>query len=542
MNRNANSSSAKSNLFNTLIVMASTFLSRILGFVRNAVIAAIFSDKGPADPINFVFMIPNTFRKVTAEGGLSTAFIPVISKTLEEEKDKKRADILAQNILGLQALILIPLIGISMIFSEQIIRFIYHPEGPAAAEQILQAIELFRFFIWYLLLISMAALMMGVLNSENKFFIPAMTPNLFSVMVISALLLLTESLWIHAMSVGILIGGMAQIVFQYPQYRSLGYHFRFRLDFNNKDFQKVLSKWLPSIGIALAFILAQFISSIIAATIEDGSITAMQNALLFYNLPRGLFSISIATVFFPKMARFRAKGDLDNLSHTYFQGLGLLSAFMIPSAVALFFLGNDVIATVLLRGAFSPEGVLRANSLLTYYALGLFSLGAFNFIQRFFFSLGKYKTPFAIASITMVVDVVLSLILTGILDLGFKDIILKWNLGASALAISNSIAFTIGFLAALILTIPHIDFKNLGDFLITFLKVLLACIPLGLGLFFYREWRGDAWQNGASLENILHLIGVGVFGMGLVFGLYLLMRVDVLSILRRKDSNENEEK
>jgi putative peptidoglycan lipid II flippase len=366
---------ARSNLFNTLVVMGSTFLSRILGFVRNAVIAAIFSDKGAADPINFVFIIPNTFRKVTAEGGLSTAFIPVFSKTLEEEKDKTRANALAQNILGLQALILIPLIGLSLIFAEEIITAIYNPVGPGAAVQITQAIELFRYFIWYLLLVSLAALMMGVLNSENKFLIPAMTPNLFSIMVISALLLLTDSLWIHAMSVGILLGGVAQIVFQFPQYRSLGFHFRFRLDFKNKDFQRVLVKWVPSIGIALAFIVAQIISSSIASTIEDGSVTAMQNALLFYNLPRGLFSISIATVFFPKMARFRARGDMNNLSHTYFQGLGLLSAFMIPSAVALFFLGNDVIATVLLRGAFSPEGVLRANSLLTFYSLGLFSLG-----------------------------------------------------------------------------------------------------------------------------------------------------------------------
>jgi len=515
---------SKKNLVDTFIVMGSTLLSRILGFVKNKVIAMYFGGGAVADALHFVFIIPNTFRKITAEGGLSTAFIPVLTNAIERDKTLSRSHQLASNIIGFLLITLLPLITVSVIFAQPIMEIIY--DNP---ENLPLATDLFRWFIWYLFFISISALMMGVLNSHGKFLISALTPILFSLMIIFALVFFTSSFYVHAMSLGILAGGLAQIFFQWPLFRRMGYRLFPSFRFNNADFKQVLVKWAPSVGIALSLIVAQIWTSSIATGLGAGRVAAIQNSLLFYHVPLGLFGVSITTVFFPRMSRFRAMEDHRAVSRTFFQGLGFLAVLLIPSSVALFFLGRELISVLLLGGEFTLEDVRRTHSVLQFYVLGLYGIGSFSFIQRFFFSIGKYKTPMMIALFTGALDISLSLWLS------------KTSLEVQGLAISNSISFTAAFIVSLLLTLPYIDFGAIPRYLFTLLKVVLGAGVLGVGLFMYQLLRNDAWVSGPTIENMLFLTGAIVLGAFLVLGIYYLMRIDVLSILlkRKKDIEEH---
>ena len=198
-------SGIKKSTISTFIVMGSTFLSRILGFLRTAVISSIFGASGTADVINLTFAIPNNLRKLMAEGALSAAFIPVLSETIE--KDKKNRTNLTQkvfsNLIGFQLIIIVPISIVAIIFAEPLITNILTQFDNQ--EQIELSVSLFRYFINYLLFISLSAVIMGLLNSLNYFFIPAVTPILFSISVLSSIILLHRIIGVYSMAVGVII-------------------------------------------------------------------------------------------------------------------------------------------------------------------------------------------------------------------------------------------------------------------------------------------------------------------------------------------------
>ena len=207
--------------------MACTFLSRILGFVRIALISALFGATGEADVLNTVFTIPNNLRKLLAEGALSSAFIPVLSSVLVKEKDQTVSKILVRNVLTFQLCILIPFSILCVVFADPLIRYVLVEfDDPALIDL---SVRIFRWFIHYLLLISISAVLMAVLNSHNSFVIPAITPILFSIAVITSVVMLYKSMGIFSMVVGVLGGGLLQILFQFP-FRHTGKDFaRFML-------------------------------------------------------------------------------------------------------------------------------------------------------------------------------------------------------------------------------------------------------------------------------------------------------------------------
>ena len=177
--------SLRQSTLSTLVVMGTTFLSRILGFLRVAVIGAVFGGSGQADVLNLVFNIPNNLRKLLAEGALSSAFIPVLSGSLVRDPSRDNARLIVRNILTMQAIILLPLLLLLTLFAGPVVNTILAFPDP---EKQALSVELFRFLIHYLLPISIAAVIMGTLNAHSRFFVPAVTPVLFSVSVIASIL------------------------------------------------------------------------------------------------------------------------------------------------------------------------------------------------------------------------------------------------------------------------------------------------------------------------------------------------------------------
>lgn len=419
----------------TLVVMVMTATSRLLGFVRIAIIAAIFGASGNADVLNLVFNIPNNLRKLLAEGALSSAFVPELARSLVEDPGGERSRRIVSHLIGLQLVILAPLLLAATLAPAPIVNAIL--DFPEPARQALAA-ELFRYLIHYVLLISIAAILMGTLNAHRRYTIPAASPLLFSVAVIASVLLLHRRLGIFSMAVGVLAGGTLQLASHVPLTLRLGYRIRPSLGFTDPHFRRILRRWIPVVSTASIFVINQQIALLFASGLADGSGSALTNALVFWQLPFGVFSASITTVLFPIMSRDIAREDYDALSRNVTRGLSGHLLLLVPSAVGLIMLGHGMIAVALQRGAFSAAASARTAVVLSGFAPGLFSVGAYTFLQRVYYSAGDYRTPLRVAIVTMVVDVALSLWLK------------ETRLAVAGLAVANSTAFSVGLVLLLL--------------------------------------------------------------------------------------------
>ncbi|MFP4372865.1 MAG: murein biosynthesis integral membrane protein MurJ [Spirochaetaceae bacterium] len=502
----------------TVAVMVSTFASRLLGFVRIAVIGAIFGASGNADVLNLVFTIPNNLRKLTAEGALSSAFIPVLSQSIVDDAGGETSRGLVRSIATFQFVVLAPFMVLAVVFAQPVVDVIL--DFPELERQLLAA-DAFRWFIHYTVLISLSAVLMATLNSHRRFLIPALTPVLFSITVIASILLLHRRLGIFSMAVGVLAGGLIQILFQLPSFAALGYSLRPRWNFSDPRFRKVLRQWLPVVGTASIFTINQQVAILFASGLEDGSGSAMTNALVFWQLPFGIFGAAITTVLFPRMSRQAALNDRDGLSETLQFGFRYLVTLLVPSALVLSLLGREIIAVALQRGAFEARFTVLTSEVLMFYSLGLLSVGAYNFFQRFFYATDDFRTPLIVAVVTLILDVSLSLWL--------KETVL----GVRGLALANSIAFSVGLLLLLYrssIVLGGIDVRRI---LVTLGKVFTALVPIAAFIRVYLARTGPWWREGSTVRTLGLLAIPGISSIVICLGMYYILRVEAFSAFLR---------
>ncbi len=504
----------------TSLVMLCTMATRLLGFVRNALINSIFGASGYADVLHAVFTIPNNFRKLLAEGALSSAFIPVLSKIIVNDPEGNSAKRLTRNIITFQLIILIPLLTLAVVFADPIIELLLEFKEPWQMEL---SKALFKWLIFYLLFVSLSAVLMGVLNSNNIFVVPALSPLMFSIVVISSVFFLHESLGIFCMAVGVLGGGLLQVIFQLPFFKKIGYDLKPELGFKNDDFKKVLRLWLPVIATSSIFVINHQVAILFATGLEEGSTTYLANAVVFWQLPFGIFSASITTVLFPKMSRQAVRNDNDGLKESVSYGLRFLFVVLIPSTIFFLFFSREIISTVYQRGNFTSTHSIMTGKVLIGYAIGLFSVGGFNFLQRFFYANRDYKTPFWVALIVMCLDIIISIWL------------INTNLRVIGLAIANSVSFTVGIIIMFIFAkkrLKRIGGKKIG---ITFIKVIFSMIPAVTVLFLYSHLVSDLWTEASSFINVVLLIGGFVSFTLLSLLLYYFTGVEILrNIIARR--------
>jgi putative peptidoglycan lipid II flippase len=505
----------------TVLVMACTLLSRLLGFARIAVIGALFGASGTADVWNAVFTIPNNLRKLMAEGALSSAFIPSLSASLVEDQSGGEARRITRKVISLQLAILIPLVLLCAMFARQVVGILLAFPNP---EKMQLSVSLFRWVFAYLLFISLSAVLMAVLNSHGIFVIPALSPVLFSACVITATLLFFRWLGIYSMVIGVLSGGIAQILCQLPRFLKLGYDFKPDFAFAHERFRGVLKAWLPVLGSAAIFAVTQQVAVLLASGLEDGSTSALSYALVFFQLPFGIFSISIITVLFPRMSRQAAQKNSQGLSETVSYGLRYIMLLLIPAAVVYILLGEQIIAVALERRAFTALGTLRTSRVLAGYSLGLFSLGGFTFLQRFFYSSHDFKKPLIAALVVSVTDILLSLWLR------------QTALRVTGLAVANSIAFSGGFILLLIWTRKVLGNLRRGAIFRTVARMAVSLLPFAGFILICNRLTRSLWTPGSSLRNLFLLLAEVLVATAILLGMYRLLGVEVVKelMIRRK--------
>ncbi|MCP4162281.1 MAG: murein biosynthesis integral membrane protein MurJ [Deltaproteobacteria bacterium] len=511
----------RSTTLSAMIVMVCTFASRLLGFVRIALVSRYFGASGTVDVFNNIFAIPNSLRKLMAEGALSSAFIPELSKAIVDDQSGEKAKKLSRNILGFQLLVLVPLTIVSIIFAPYVVKVFVSFSEP---EKILLSEKLFVWLINYSILISVSAVLMAVLNSHRRFLVPALTPLLYSVSVITSLVCFHEQFGIYAVVIGTLVGGLAQILFQLPFYKSLNYRILPSFAFKNDEFKRVLKQWFPILATSSIFAITHLVAVKIASSLSDGSVSALTNAIVFWQLPSGIFAASITTVLFPKLSREASKNDYRSMTDTVQYGIKALAILLIPSAFLFAVLGREIIALALLNGKFTPENTILTARVLVGYCAGMFILGVYNFSQRFFYSLRDYKTPFTAALVTLVLDIILSLIL--------KNTFLE----VAGLSWANTIAFTVGVIILVASMGKKTGFGlDWKDIFSTIIKTLISLFPAIIYIYILGRFTGrDWWMAGSSLSTFAYLFLYGIGSCLIILLMFNLLKVEFISIIKRK--------
>jgi len=404
-------------------------ISRVLGLVRMSLFSRLIGAGSLADSYSVAFRIPNLLRDLLAEGALSSAFVPTFTAALMKG-DKEAAFRLGTLVFSGLLIITGLLSTLGIIFAEQVVMVITDGWSP---EKIAQTAALTRVMMPILALVSLGAVWMGMLNAQKRYRRPAFAPAIFNVVSI----LVGLGLWFtgteggHAVmvwSVGTLVAGVAQTLYQLPDLWRLGYRPRIRLAGLTRDpgVRRIVRLMVPAlVGIA-AVQLNVFINTRFAASLGDGPVAQIEYAFRIFFLPIGVFGVALATVTTTRVSEDAARGDLSGLAQRTGEGVSAVWLLSSASAVGLFLLAKPVIGLLYEGGRFTPEDTVMVAQILQAYMLGLIPYSMVKVVAPTFYSLDKPRLPL-LASVSAVT-----------VNLVFNALTYR-SLGAPGLALGTSL-------------------------------------------------------------------------------------------------------
>ncbi|HWT31579.1 MAG TPA: murein biosynthesis integral membrane protein MurJ, partial [Propylenella sp.] len=394
-------------------VGGATLTSRLLGFVRETLIAAALGAGPVADAFYAAFRFPNLFRRLFAEGAFNAAFIPLFARTLEGEGDAA-ARKFAEDVLAALVLVLAALTAIVMIATPLIVTLIA-PGFTSDAAKFDLTVELFRVMFPYLVCMSLTAMLSGVLNAYRRFFVAALAPTLLNVITIAALVGAIH-LGLEGQAVGrllswsVLVAGVAQLLMVVIAARLIGFTVRLRRPRLTPGVKRLL--WLAAPAAAAGGItqINLFVGQIIAST-KDGAIAVLQYADRVYQLPLGVVGVAIGVVLLPELARALRAGQQREAARTQNRALEFGLFLTLPAAVALAIIAREIVRVLYERGAFLPETTASTANALAVFGLGL---PAFVMIKVFtpgYFAREDTRTPMLFAAVSIAVNVAVAITL-----------------------------------------------------------------------------------------------------------------------------------
>ena len=448
-----------------------TFLSRILGLVRDMVIACFFGSGMTTDAFFVAFRIPNLLRRLFAEGSLTIAFIPVFTEYLTA-KGKKDAFELARVVLTLLTIIITVLTLLGIIFSPWIVRFQAYGFGDTGYKYELTVL-LTRIIFPYIFFISIVAFFMGVLNSLRRFAAPASAPIFLNIGIIGAVFLISPHLSrpIIGVAIGVIIGGMLQVGIQIPSVLKEGFVMIPCFKFDHPGIKRIGMLMLPAIFGSAVYQFNQFIGTLIASFLTGGSISWLYYSDRITQFPLGVFAIAISTAVLPSLSTQAAQKETDQFLNTLNHALRLTFFIILPSMVGLIILGKPIIRLLFERGAFDANSTLMTYRALVFYATGLWAFSGIRVIVAGFYALQDTKTPVKMAIIAVISYMIFSLALMG-------------PLKHAGLALALSLASSLQFILLIILFKRKLHVKGLRPVLVSAVKCSSAAAFMGVCLYY----------------------------------------------------------
>lgn len=510
-------------LKSTATVGSATIVSRILGFVRDVVLAKIFGASGETDAFFLAFKIPNFMRRLFAEGSFSLAFVPVLSEYKATGNQEALRD-LVDHVTGTLASVLLILTAIGVIAAPLVLS-IFAPGWLADGRPEFDlSAGMLRITFPYILLISLTALAGGILNTFERFLIPALTPVLLNLSLIAAALLLAGRMQVPvtALAWGVLAAGVAQLLLQIPALMRLGLMPRPRWGWRHSGVRRILKLMIPTlIGSSVAQVNL-LVDSMIATFLVSGSVSWLYYSDRLLEFPLGVFGIALATVILPNLSKKHARASTAEFSATLDWALRLAVIVTVPAAVGLVMLAGPILTTLFQYDAFQPDDVRMSSYSLIAYSAGLPAFIAVKVLAPGYYARQDTRTPVKIAIAAMVTNMLLNLLFVGaLLAYGFAGPHAGLALASAVAAYLNAGLLYRGLRKQQVYT-PERGWLRI------WLAVILACTVMG-GLLVFMTQDIESWVQASAMLRVKKL------GLAILFGVIVFVFVGMVTGLKKHD-------
>jgi putative peptidoglycan lipid II flippase len=462
------------------VVGLAVLCSRVLGLAREQIFAALFGGGRVMDAFTIAFRIPNLLRDLFAEGALSTAFVTVFSRTAALQDDAA-AWRLADKVATLAAVCLSAITVLGIITAPWLVAAL----APGFdADKAALTVTLTRIMYPFILVVSLAALVMGMLNSRNVFGMPALASSFFNLGSIVAGVLLGYWLDPHfgtrailGLAVGTLIGGTLQLVVQLPALRRAGYAYHADFRWRDPGVRAILRLMGPSVIAASTTQVNVLVNSVFASQLGDGPTFWLTVAFRLMQLPLGIFGVALGTVALPLLARMAATGNTQAFRSELARGMRLAFLMTIPASIGLMVLAEPIISVLYQHGRFGARETAESAGALRFYAIGLCGYAALKVLVNAFYALDKRKTPMVVSILAVGLNLLLNWMFT-----------LHFGWGHRGLAFSTACVATCNFLILYFLMRSH-----LGRLESRAMLALLWKVALASGVLLGTSWAGAHW-------------------------------------------------
>lgn len=487
------------------IVGAGTLLSRVLGFARDIVFAAIFPT-GATDLFYVAFTIPNALRVLLGEGAVSAAVVPVFSEVRAKDGEAAARRYFAR-LTGLLGLVLAIVTALGVLCAPALVSVYATGYLLEAPEKFEETVQLTRVVFPYIFFMGLAALGMGGLNALRRFAVPAFAPALLNVALIAAAFTLAgpaEALGlppIGALAIGALIGGALQLIAQWPVQRAVGLLRRPELTLRDPAVRKTLALMVPVLAGFGVYQLNTMLGRTFLSFLEEGSQSYIWYGQRLVEIPQGMFALAIAGATLPTLSDLRARGDLDRLRELFGYSLRLTLFLAIPSSVLLAALAEPIVAVAFGRGAFERADVVETAASLRWQAAGVWAIASVRTVVPLYYAYNDTRTPVVASAINLVVFAGVALALMG----PFAHVGVAMALSAAGAA---QLFLLLGLLRR------KVGRLGLRAVVVSALRVGAASAAMAAASLAVARF--GAFERGADVENALVLV-VAVAAGGLVF-------------------------
>jgi len=484
-------------------VSFATLLSRVLGYVRDALVAAAFGGGGLTDAFYAAFRIPNLLRRLLGEGPLTAAFVPLFTHRLEtgEGGEARR---FFQTLFSTLGLLLTGLVILGIVFAPQLVGVVAWGFR-TDPEKFDLTVRLTRVMFPFVLFVCLAAVSSGALNALGHFFVPALAPAMLSVAEIAFIFFLFK-LWtnpLDGLAVSALVGGVLHFAVLLPLLHREKMPLRWHWEPRHPEVRRVGLALLPAVwGLSVDQISA-FIDTLCASFLMEGSVTALYNSNRLMQLPLALFGIAMSTAALPSLSASLARGDARETKETLNLSLRLVFFTVVPAMVGLIALGTPIVQILFEHGRFTPRATALTASALAGYALGLPAYAAVKVLASAFYAMKDTRTPVRVANISMGVNIAGNLMLMG-----------PWGVGG--LAFATAIASVVN--AALLFWLLRRRLGLLGGRRLALSLARAAAASLFMGL---AAWAWTRWGFGPLALRVTVAVAGGA---ALYFALARLLR------------------
>ncbi len=508
------------NLLKALATVSSmTLLSRILGFVRDTVIARAFGAGVATDAFFVAFKIPNLLRRLFAEGAFAQAFVPILAE-YKNRRGEADTRLLVDHVAGLLALALfiVTLLGVA---AAPVIVYVSAPGFAANPQKFALTIDLLRITFPYILFISLVSLAGGILNTYSRFSVPALTPTLLNLSFIGFALWLAPYFDppVKALAWAVFCGGVLQLAFQVPFLLRLKMLPRFKLDFKDAGVWRVIRQMGPAVfGVSISQV-SLLINTIFASFLVTGSVSWLYYADRLMEFPTGLLGVALGTILLPSLARHYVEQSAAEYAKLLDWGLRLTLMLALPAAVALALLAVPLITTLFHYGEFSMHDVLMTRNALVAYSIGLLGLIMVKVLAPGFYARQNIKTPVKIALVSLVATQAMNFVFI-------------WPLqhAGLALAIGLGACLNAGLLYHKLrqhnIYSPQPGWRAFALKIALAIYVMAACLWLAAGDATY-------WLTAVPSGKVLRLAGIVVLGAAAYFSTLWLLGFRLRDFVRR---------